>query len=128
MEARSCQDRGLPATPGLTSRCLLRHAAGHEAANVDHHMVRPATIDRPHHGAACPVRLGNDRLVWHVPPLIFDPNAVVTVPRYPVGIGEGRPVGIGAARALAALEAIEPWLEGRVSIASVITCECGRGD
>src|SRR5437016_2667920 len=51
----------------------LSHAPGHEAANVDRHMVGPATIDRPHHRAACSIRLGDNRFVRHVPPLIFDP-------------------------------------------------------
>jgi hypothetical protein len=91
-------------------------------------MVGPATIQRPHHGAAGPVRLGDDRFVRHFPPLIFDPNAIVAVLGFPIRIGESCAVGIRAARALAALEALEPWLERRASVAAVVARESGRGD
>ena len=46
---------------------------------------------------------------------------------------KGRTVGIRAARALPAREALEPWLERRAGIATIVTresvtCESGRGD
>src|SRR5947209_11693043 len=111
----------------------LSHAPRHEAANIDFHMVGPAVVDRPHHGAAGPVRLGDNRFVRHVPPLVFDPNAIVAVTGFPIRIRKRRTVGIRTARALPALEALEPWLERRAGIATIVMresvpCESGRGE
>jgi hypothetical protein len=45
----------------------------------------------------------------------------VAVLRFPIDIGDDRAVGVGAAWPLPAFEAVEPWLERSVSVATIIT-------
>ena len=98
----------------------LRHGARHEASDLQAQRTADgAIIDRPHHRPAGPVRLLDHGLVRNVPPLAFDADAIVTVLSFPIDIRQRRPISVGATRALARAQAIEPTFEGRVGITAI---------
>src|SRR5262245_10344370 len=96
---------------------LSRHAAGQEAADRN-----PDRAPHwPYHGPAGAIWFSDHGIVGDVDPLAPEPYAVVAVLRFPIDIGDDRAVGVGAAWPPPAFEAVEPWLERRVSVATVIT-------
>src|SRR4030095_5724490 len=106
------------------SRMSSSHAAGQETA--DRNPVGP--LDRPDHGPAGPIWLGDESVVGDVDPLALEAHAIVTVLRFPIDIGDGRAVGIGAARPLAASQAIEPGFERRIGVTAVVACHCAPSE
>src|SRR5262245_55869654 len=99
------------------------HAAGHEAADRNPER-RP---DGPYHRASGAIGLGNDGVVGHLDPLALKPYAVVPLVRFPIGIGNDDTIGVRAARAEMAPQAVKPRLEGRVLITSVIATQSVLG-
>jgi len=77
-------------------------------------------LDRPDHGATCPVGLGDDGIVRHHDPLTIEPNPIVPILGLPVGIGHRKSVGVRAAQAPAAAQAVEPGLERRVGVSTIV--------
>lgn len=67
----------------------------------------------PYHRLAGAVRTMDDGLIRNVDPVAIDPDAVMTIPGFPVRINDGIAIGKAAARAVAALEAVKPFLERR---------------
>ena len=72
---------------------------------------RLAVPDRPDHGPADAVGLGDDGIVGNIDPFAIDAHPVMSVTGLPIDITDRGAVGIGAARPLPALEAFEPCLQ-----------------
>ena len=86
----------------MTGICFLDQAARHEAADP-HALV---TIERPHHGAPCPIWLRDYSIVRHVDPdggigvlSLWHANTIMTVLRFPIGVLDHVAVGERAAEA-----------------------------
>src|SRR5215216_3434640 len=94
----------------------LRHAAGKKTADRNPERA----FDRPDHRPAGAVWLGDHGIIRYVDPFAFEAHAVVAVPGFPIDVGDGRTIGVGAARSLSASEAVEPWLERRSGVTAII--------
>src|SRR5438477_3376697 len=77
-------DRGEPPS--------LRHATGQKAADRNPERV----LDRPHHGPTGAIWHGDDGIVGHVDPLALEPDAIMTVLRFPIDVGNDGPIGVRA--------------------------------
>jgi hypothetical protein len=88
-----------------------------QRTHIGHTMVRPARF-----GSVITASSGD------VDPLAPESYAVMAALRLPIDIGDDRAVGVGAAWPLPAFEAVEPWLERRVSVATVITGDRVSGE
>src|SRR4051812_18391235 len=110
---------------GTSELKISSHAARHEAADLG------AAVDviRPDHGAAGAVRLGDHGVVGHLDPVAQESHAIMSVARVPVDIVQRGAVSVGAAGTAAlAVQALEPALEGRVCVATVVAGLHGWAD
>src|SRR5439155_19858797 len=110
-------DRAFGARPEIrmsttAASASLGHAAWHEAA--DSHPEIAA--DRPHHGAADAIWFGDDSLVRDVDPLAIQPDTIMSGRGFPIDIADRGAIGVRAARAFAASQAVEPSLQFRVGL------------
>src|ERR1700742_347704 len=113
----------------LSSDVWLRRVSSGHAAGQETPDRQPERIPhRPDHGAAGAVRFGDHGIVGPVDPFSLEPDAVVTVPGFPIDVGDHGAVGNRAARSLPALEAVEPGLERRTGVAAVIAGHRTSGD
>src|SRR6267142_600636 len=71
----------------------LDHAAGQEAADRN----PGCPFYRPHHGPAGAIWHGDDSIVGHVDPLALEPDAIMTVLRFPIDVGNGGAIGVRTA-------------------------------
>src|SRR5262249_38003624 len=77
--------------------------------------------DRPDHCAADSIGLSDHGFVGHVDPFAVYSHAVVSTLGFPIDVADRATVGVGAARPLAAPQALEPLVQFRVlrGIASI---------
>ena len=76
----------------------------------------------PHHGRAETVGLGHNGVVGHHNPFSLNADTIVAILRVPIDILQTDTVGKGAAQSVSARKMVEPFLEGRISEAAVVTC------
>src|ERR1700684_1359944 len=100
----------------------LGHAPRHEAAN----RYALIAVERPHHGAPCPVGLRNHGLIRHIDPdpvfgtrKLWHAHPIVTVFGFPVCVLHHVAVGKGAAETLAARQMLKPIVKRRGRVASI---------
>src|SRR5580704_10580165 len=105
---RSSEDDGFreeldPSTSRLEPKSKqyhpLRHAARHEASDVDpQRTAQRAYVDRPHHRPTSPVRFLDHGVVRNIPPLVFNPDPIMSVLGFPIDIRQRSPISVGATR------------------------------
>jgi len=88
----------------VRSEASLAHGTRQKASN----RYSQGSFQRPYHRSPRAIGLGDDSFVRNIDPFSVDPDAVVTVLRFPVGIGNDDAVRARAAQAFAALQPIEP--------------------
>ena len=69
-----------------------------------------------------PTRFGNHGIIGNVDPLLIDADAVMAVLGFSVRIRKCKTIGISTARPLTGPEAVKPWLEWRLHIATIVAC------
>src|SRR5262249_9508099 len=100
-------------------RCELGASARHKAANSG---VAVAVVIRPHNGRAETVGLGHNGVVRHPNPFSVNADTIVAILCVPIDILQTDTVGKGAAQSVSTCKAVEPFLEGRIGEAAVVTC------
>jgi hypothetical protein len=118
------------AGPACSPLIFSAHASRHEATNRSSERAPGG----PHHGSAGAIGFGDDGIVGNRDPVSIETNAIMSVLRFPVRIGDHHPVGTRAAQPSAASQAFEPRFQGRVGVAAVVAChhhsnrEHGKGE
>ena len=78
--------------------------------------------DRATHGRAETVGLGHNGVVRHHNPFSLNADTMVAILCVPIDILQTDTVGKGAAQSVSARKMVEPFLEGRIGEAAVVTC------
>ena len=84
--------------------------------------VAVAVVIGPHNSRAEPVGLGYHGRVRHHNPFPLNSYAIVPILRVPIDILHADTVGKSAAQSVSARKMVEPFLEGRIGEAAVVTC------